>query len=51
MYKCTDCGKELKVIYYVRPVEYQTYTMAEGRDPLCNSCWKKAIKKFETEHK
>ena len=51
-YKCTDCGKELKEINYVKPNLYsELQNLFIRRDPLCKKCWEKAIKKFEEVHK
>ena len=43
---CTDCGKSLPKIDYVRPIrpgEFETARINYGppRDPLCASCWQK----------
>jgi len=49
MTTCTDCGRSLKRIHYVRPDYSRGYMSPspEPRPPLCKGCWKKATKKAE----
>ena len=46
--KCADCGELIKVVKYLRPVEYSE--RYGSREFLCKPCWKAAIEKFKREH-
>ena len=53
MATCSDCGKNLKHIRYVRPDHLTLFEridrMVSPRPPLCKPCWEKAVEKADAE--